>query len=547
MARQEVTVEDLIRYPELIPPQWAEEQLTQLDPLRWGMAHLRTEKNGPLDYVDRPYLVDYIRDFHPHIVTKKGAQIAVTTSSFVKLLWFSDTHKVTSIYTFPTARDVLEFSSMRFKPMVTASSYILSRMEGVDNAATKQIGDSAIYFRGTKTETQALSVPADLLCHDELDFSNPLVKETYAPRLSVSPYKYTWEFSTPTIPKYGIDAMWRLSDKHYWLIKCICGKWQTVDYYENLYKRKGRYYFGCNRCAKELERRDGRWVAGYPNLTKDGQGIRGYFMPQTICPVIDASFLVEAEKSAKRHPKGIRIFKNFNLGQAHESGESVLTEKLIKSRVGDVRNQVGRVFMGVDQGDWLHIEIRAVYGDRMAIIHLETTDRFERINELIEQYHPTITVLDALPNKHSAKQIRDAHKGQVYLAYYSNTEGLWNPRNPDKEPYSILINHLDVMDNTAAEWKLGNVFLSSGISEELIEIFANMMTNLKRDEIEDKNGQNVPRWLKVGPDHYRHADAYAYIAKQLKHIGNAEDVVSAGVISSPYMGNLGMFTEQDVW
>jgi hypothetical protein len=538
-------VEDVIAHPELIPPEWAREQLAELDILRWTQRNLVTEKGEPLNYEETPYLKQYLRDFHPHIAVLKGAQQRITTSTISKILYFGDHNKVTFIYTFPTQTQVNEFSSMRFKRMVINSPYLISRMQGVDNASTKHIGDSAIYFRGTKTESQAISVPADILAHDELDFSDPTVKETFSPRLANSKYKYVWEFSTPSIPEYGIDGVWRLSDKNFWLIKCSCGKWQSVDYFKNLYRKKGHYYFGCVRCHKELKRETGQWIAAYPSRTEGNKGIRGYYMPQTINPVMSADYIVSEHEKLLRVGKE-KIFYNFNLGKPYESGESVITEKLIRSRIGEV-GRIEKVFIGVDQGDLLHIVVRGKVGDRYGIIHLEVTDRFSRVGELIEQYDRAMLVLDAMPNKHSAKEERDKHRGKIYIAYYLNQEGLWNPRSPDKEPYSVGINHTDVMDNTAAEWQRGDVFLSNALPKNMIDLFANQMTKLKKTEIEDARGQNIPKWVKVGPDHFRHADAYSYIATQIGMYGDVKDVL-VGAPIVPISNNMGgFFTERDVW
>ncbi len=534
MTTTALTAQDILAYPELLPPEMARDLLDTLDPVSWTLRHLTTEKGEKLDYTVRPYMPEYIRDFHPHIAAKKAAQLGFTTASVEKLIWFGDQNAVTGIYTFPSATDVEEFSKLRFKQMIINSPYLMSRMTGVDSARSKQIGDSTFYFRGTMTERQAISVPADILVHDELDFSAPDVKETYSPRLSASKYKYIWEFSTPTIPNYGIDAIFRLSDKKFWFLKCTrCNTWQTVDYFRNTMPRKKKrgYYYGCKKCGKVLNRMKGEWITKYPNRTKDGRGIRGYFIPQTIAPFISADYLVSEHEKAKRGIKGEKVFYNFNLGLPFETGDTVLTREILKGRLMDEMPVFSRIYMGVDQGDILHIEIGGVSVDgRRCIFHVESTDRFGRIEELIEQYDVSTCVIDGLPNKHSAKQVRDKYPGRVYLAYYTDAaQGLWNPRNPEKEPYSIVINNLDALDNTAAEWVSGKAgLIRSNLTTPLIETWIDHMLGMKRAEIEDKRGQNVPRWLKVAADHYRHADLYHYIAVKVGAFGSGEDFEVGG-------------------
>ena len=77
-----------------------------------------------------------------------------------------------------------------------------------------------------------------------------------------------------------------------------------------------RWFFGCEKCDKVLPRHKGQWVSLRP--TKE---VRGYFVPQTICPVISAKDMVDEYKDSKKQPNGMKIFYNFNLGKAYETGE----------------------------------------------------------------------------------------------------------------------------------------------------------------------------------------------------------------------------------
>ena len=89
-------------------------------------------------------------------------------------------------------------------------------------------------LEGPWTNRQALSVPSHLNIHDELDFSDPEVRETYSSRLDAAEFEWQgepqfgweWDFSTPTLPKYGISALYDISDQHQWWVRCQC---VTVD------------------------------------------------------------------------------------------------------------------------------------------------------------------------------------------------------------------------------------------------------------------------------------------------------------------------------
>jgi hypothetical protein len=69
------------------------------------------------------------------------------------------------------------------------------------------------------------------------------------------------------------------------------------------------------------------------------------------------------------------------------------------------------------------------------------------------------------------------------------------------------------------------------LSEEQEE-FVKQMTNMKRDLQEDAKGNTIAVWLKIGDDHYRHADNYAKAAANIYGRGRIEDLHVGGAIDS---------------
>lgn len=537
-----LTLQDILDHPELVPPHLAQQFLEQVDPVAWVIRHLRTEKHEQLEFHDAPFLVDYLRDFYPNICVKKGSQIRFTTTTIAKALFYLDNQKRTGIYTFPTATEVRHFSAIRFKNMVRSSEYIQKRMKGIDNTEVKQIGESTLYFRGSQVEKQAISIPSDMNIHDELDFSNPEVKDIYSSRLASSKDQITWEFSTPTLPKYGISRVFEESDQRYWMCKCTrCNTWQTMRFPQNMKKKRKRnsWYWGCWKCDKTINRRMGKWIAKYPRRTRDGFGVRGYHIGQPSCPFISAQYVAKEYKKSINIATGTKRFHNFNLGLEYESGESKLSRKIIFNNIDSPpsNHRWGRTYIGIDQGDMFHVIVTTIIDGRRWIYHLEKTNRPERIKEIISSFNPTMCVLDALPNTHTARDILNSFKGKVHIAFYNNQEGLWNPRNPDKSPYEILINRTDAMDNTTADWVAGRVKISNQIERYLIEEFSDHMENVKRDIDTDKHGQNIPVWKAVGPDHYRHADLYNYIAFNI--------VPGGGIVKKDFAYSIPAVVEDD--
>ena len=528
-------------------------ELQHMSPIIWVMRNISTEKSEPMKFKSRPYLVDIYKDFSEHIVVKKGAQIGLTQLSIAKCLYVADTQPVSIIYTFPTAADVSNFSKTRFKPIISGSKYLTSRIKDYDSAGIKQLGDSTIYFKGTWVERQGISVPSDINIHDELDFSTPDVRDVYSARLSVSKLKWEWDFSTPTLPDTGIDSLYKQSDQHVWIVQCLnCGKEQEIKFFKNIIVKNGksgedRFFFGCRKCGKKLNRTKGSYVAKKPE-----RSIRGYKVPQTICPVISARYMVREYKRLKKRTNGIKTFHNFNLGETYESGENRITRSMILDKVVPGTVDTGKIAIGADQGDVLHVEVCKLT-DKRRIIEIVKLRNIPELVQMIRHYekeNTVVCVLDALPNHNEAKRYAE-RMYNLYLCYYDNISSIDQDSLKSKiEEKEVHVSRSDILDHTAAEWQMGDVLIENYINQKNVDEFTNQMTNMKRDLQEDKRRQKlVPKWIPTGPDHYRHADAYSWIASELLSSQKSNELVVGGIVeelsSSIYDENI--FKEDELW
>ena len=532
-----------------------EQLLTELsneDPFIWIWKNVPTEHGSRLDFDRRPYLIDIIRDFSPHIAYKKSAQVGITQcGGIAKCLYAVDKIGITSIYTFPTARDVSDFSTARFRYIVRKSKYLSAKIGEVDNQGLVRVGNSVIYFRGTSSTKQALSVPSGLNIHDELDFSHPGVRETYSSRLDAAEFTYNgkqqygweWDFSTPTLPKFGISALYDISDKHEWWVRCSrCNRRQRVNFFKNMRKtHRGRRFFGCLKCDKELDRVNGVWVPRHP-----GAHIRGYHITQPMCAFIRAEKMWEQWVKSRRTPEGKRKFFNFNLGLEYEDGTEAITASLVRSRVVEGTVEVGPIYIGIDQGDISHVVVSKMVNGLRRYIWIGTLSDFNEVERLIIYYNPRICVIDALPNHHNSRMLARKYHN-VYVSYYTGSNKLerkyWDKELLNKE---VKIPRTDVLDKTASEWHLGNVVIENYIPTYDITEFIEQMTNSKRKYQEDRDGHQKAEWVKVGDDHYRHADTYNWLATEIGRSSYSDNAV----ISSPYDElsiQENIFSESEVW
>ncbi len=111
-------------------------------------------------------------------------------------------------------------SSTRVKPIINGDPVFNTHTESVvRQLGLYQIDQSYAYFVGNK-ESDATSIPADIKFHDELDLSDQEMISLFSSRLQNSNFKISQSFSTPTFIDYGVDALFKVSDQHEYLLRC---------------------------------------------------------------------------------------------------------------------------------------------------------------------------------------------------------------------------------------------------------------------------------------------------------------------------------------
>ena len=100
---------------------------------------------------------------------------------------------------FPATSDAEKFCRTRIDPCISASPLLAQAINNsLNNSELKQFnGNSFIYFRGTMSETAALSVLADVIIMTRVDKSNLTQMSVYVSRLQHKPTKMRKLFSTP--------------------------------------------------------------------------------------------------------------------------------------------------------------------------------------------------------------------------------------------------------------------------------------------------------------------------------------------------------------
>ena len=484
---------------------------------------MKTNKNLPIEFKQHSFLKQFLEDTHNRIVLRKCTQIGASFSVTLKILHLGSQAPLTFIYTLPTGPEAKNFVLSKFDPVIERSEGLLSMVNKVVlrdkiiyNSVVKRIGDSYYFFRGSWTTWGAQSIDADVLVVDELDFQKPDVKEMWEERVEgADSLGIIYWVGYPSIPGFGIEELYESSDQRNWFIECgHCHKRQTLTWPDSIDLSKEIYQ--CKFCAGELSdkmRSVGLWKATKPK----NKAIHGYYINKLMAPWISASNIVARFK--KDTPKK---FYNFSLGLPYVNSKTEITDKVIENSLideiqyseimGNYEQNNMYTFAGVDQGDTFHILIGFANESFILITAAETATSEEELEKKLSLYNPDIIVMDAHPNRHTARKMCEKFG---HDKFFMASERLWSEVNKHKSYYNLDRSSSKVGIERTESFDMMMDHITNGVIKFRRSI-PKLITKDKKDpgvydmirnlvpDIEERYGKMRRVWKRVGEDHYGH-------------------------------------------
>lgn len=496
----------------------AQSPTLKTDAEAFAAAMMRTEKGGVLSFRHRPYLRGILQDRRRRHVCIACAQSGKTVTYMTKLLQRlvrpPDDLPRGAIYTFPSKTDVQEFVSMRVNTMFSGSEELSGELSEVDNSSAKLFKNrSAIYFRGTMTEKAAISVPADILVHDELDRSRPDTLQLYKDRLRASRDKSRYVFSTPTVPGFGVSRLWLATDQSEWFWTCFfCGHEQVFapvnreqNWQDCLDLEAG--VFRCQKCSAPVEREwveAGRWVPMNPGAREAGYHITGIMPPESSAEEL------AAEYSEALYPE---LVVQSGIGLAETSGEKSLAADQIA--FGEWRNTLASLtptVAGLDQGKYL--DMICGYGDGR-VIAVHRFDDWPQVHSAMKTLRIRMLVADMAPDARPIQNLIKAFPGRVIMANY----GLKQVKDEEyfqkvKNEPQVQINRTAGLD-AARERIIMQEDVFPALPQKPHEELVRQLCAIERTTVKSAAGIPEPVWIETGPDHFSHSHLYYLVALQL--------------------------------
>lgn len=465
------------------------------------------EYNKSFEFGKHRFLIDYLVDDHPLVVTKKCAQVGLTVSEVLRSIHYAVYKKLNVIHTLQNSDVVDGFVFPKVNPIIEYNPKIKGLVQSTDSKTLKRFGDNFVFYRGANAESQAINITGDVLIADEYDRSNQNVLEIYQSRLDASEYKWKRYFSNPSAIGFGVDGLYNQSDQRHWFFPCHhCNYQSFIDFYQedgSHFVDINRAMFVCGKCGKELsdeDRVNGEWVAKFPS--KDSHG---YWFNQCFAPWKSAIELIDTQMSSSTE-----YFHNFVLGKAYTPTDLVVNRDTILRACKPALIAKAKVAIGVDNGVTKHW----VAGTPEGIFDYGKTDSWQDIEKLLLMYNATM-VIDALPDFTIPKQLVQKYRGKVFVNYYTpDTKNLGIVRWGKNEDYGVIkTDRTKIFDLVASE--ITNAKLLFRMPPRDLEDYITHWSNIFRtSSVDEKTGIEKARWVHDShkPDHWAHAHVYMRIA-----------------------------------
>lgn len=514
-----------------------------------------TLRKKPFSYDGYEFQRQIVDDMSPNMSVIKCSQIGLTEVQIRKYLAFHSRNVgVSGIFSLPTDEMFKRVSQTRVKPMIDNDSvFNLNSVETpVRKVSLYQIGQSFAYFTGNK-ESDATSINADILFHDEVDLSDQEMLALFQSRLQGSDFRITQGFSTPTFEGFGIDATYKASDQHEYLARCtrcnhhniprftpefICLPGLSSDINDltelddEIVERidLGAAYVRCEKCGSALDMVDPKlrsWVPRFP-----GRRGRGYRVSPFCVPRLTVDYIVDQLLKYKKRD-AIRRFHNTVLGEPYNDSNARLSDEDILAVMksgSSIGNPEAPVVVGIDMGITCHIVLMHLGHEHPVAFswrQVLADNLYDEVETIMKDYNVVGGCMDRHPYTPLANDIRNLTDGLIVPVEYANT--------PTAPAIQIVNDELDnlshirgnrtmMIDTVAGAVRKRKVeFVGYGRHQSLIQTHLKEMVRIEKETATgqldtDKQQQWGPPafWQKLsGNDHFFHALAYAFYATRV--------------------------------
>jgi hypothetical protein len=506
----------------------------------WVEKNTRLRKR-PFSFAGYEFQRQIVDDMHPAMSVIKCSQIGLTEVQLRKFAGFlARNTAVSGIFTLPDDNMFKRVSQTRFGPMVASEPVfnLASTEKPIRSMALYQINQSFGYFTGNK-EGDATSINADLLFHDEVDLSDQEMLALFQSRLQGSDYRITQGFSTPTFEGFGIDAGYKASDQHEYMVRCTrcnhhnipaftpefiaipglpgdLNDLSEIDHEIAARLDLGASHVRCEKCGARLNMADPAlraWVPRYPGRRGRGYRVTPFATPRLTVEYIVDQLLKYKQRDALRRWYNTVLGEPFNDSNARLSPADIAAVMESERKIEDA---LWPVVIGIDVGITCHITM-AHLGQSHPVVfewrQVLADNLLDEVKTILKTYNVIGGCMDRNPYTPLANDIRDLSNGLIVPVEYAGAPGaaaVTIVKDELDNLSHIRANRTTMIDTVAgAIRKRKTVFVGYGQHKNIIEQHLRDMVRIEKDE-------EHAVWQKLtGNDHFFHALAYTFFAMRV--------------------------------
>jgi len=504
-------------------------------------SHIELANGDIYSFKERPYLIDPLRTLARLVCARKA-----------RGLGFSETKIFRSIhglgkgrfrqgvqYVFPTETAMREFVQSRFNVVIKKNAILRKMVQDTDTTYYKRVGSGNLFMNGgglttniegLQSETMTFrSKQTDMAVIDELDMfdgANDVVASALTSMMN-SPTKAIDCISNPSIPNYGIDKLFQMSNQMFWYRECksgLCTALTCADKeFPDLIDKEGCH---CHKCGSLLIWR-GMWIPDYPKRNDlygtESKDWEGYHISDLQNPNTKPITILDAY-SDKSDSNQEKVHK-FQLGLPFMPRTNRLTLMEVYDCCGyqpEYEKCSEPTVMGVDVGSssGFHVGIGVRTGkDTYQLYRVDRLETFEDVILLGHRFNVKNCVCDMLPETTAARKFQKDANFRVWLSLYNTTnpvdEVTWDQ---DSQIVKIFRNYIfDTSHRVVAEKRVKFPRRSRKMEE-----FAKQYTVPVKIQDVKKQGNIFKYFSPSSDDHYRNMMNYFLVAATHSRITRPE-------------------------
>jgi len=472
----------------------------------------------------------------------KAAQMGVTEVAINRAFYTIDVLKRDVLYVLPTAVTASDFSKARFGGALVLSPYLKDIFTDTNTVGLKQAGGTCLYIRGSRGDSNLVSIPVSELILDEVDRMDQKQIWLALERLSGKLEKHICAVSTPTVPKKGVHKLFLDSTQEEYKFQCPrCGRWteliwpdcmeihgESVRDPECLNSR-----LICKECKGHLVQAEKpEWLAGakwVPTVPHNPDN-RGFHINQLYSFTVKPSDMVIAHFRGLGDESAGVEFNNSKLGLPYvPSGGQVDDEMIANCICGHTKsdprptNSARLITMGLDQGKWNYVEITEWFFEEwgrdlnvaaVAKVLWEgtfTEDEWHIADQLMREWQILHCVVDADPQINEVRRFARRFPGFVTLCRYRRgiTGKEISIQDDETDAPIATVDRTNWIDAALGRFHVpGRILLPRDTSEQYKDQIMSPARTYEKDEL----GNAKAIYTETGPDHFAHARTYCEIA-----------------------------------